>query len=69
MTGAFLFRADNTPYYGNKRKGEIYMKKVFNIAMILFVGFAIGVNFECSCMANDEEYRDYWIKRFKKDSE
>lgn len=45
------------------------MRKVFDIAMILFVGFAIGVNFECSCMANDEEYRDYWIKRFKKDSE
>jgi hypothetical protein len=52
-----------------KGKGKFIMRKVFDIAMILFVGFAIGVNFECSCMANDEEYREYWIKRFKKDSE
>lgn len=62
-------RADNSPYYGNKRKGEIYMKKLFDIAMLLFVGFAIGVNLECDRMANDKEYHDYWIKRFKKDSE
>lgn len=45
------------------------MKKLFDIAMILFVGFAIGVNLECDRMANDKEYHDYWIKRFKKDSE
>lgn len=44
------------------------MKKLFNIAMILFVGLAIGVNAECHFLANDEEYHDYWMKRFK-DSE
>lgn len=44
------------------------MKKLFDVAMILFVGFAIGVNIECDRMANDEEYREYWIKRFNRDS-
>lgn len=42
------------------------MRKFLKAAALVFVGFAIGVNMECYCMANDKEYHDKWMERFKR---
>lgn len=42
------------------------MQKFFNVAMTLFIGYVIGVCHECHTLANDQEYHDYWMKRYKK---
>ena len=45
------------------------MKDFSKYALVAIIAYAVGVWSECSQLANDEEYHDYWMKRYKKKSE
>ena len=42
------------------------MKNFSTIVLAFIAGFTVGAVYDSKRMAEDEEYHDYWIKKFKK---
>lgn len=42
------------------------MKNFSSIALATLIGLIAGMCIDSYCMANDEEFHDYWMKRYKK---
>ena len=42
------------------------MKNFSSIVLTLLIGAMIGMSVDSYYMANDEEFHDYWMKKYKK---